>query len=123
MRAKFGNNSGHMGGMAAIPIPILMVLEEDTASVLNSVSGAFSLELSMVSSAINNESVRASVANLTNTATSDKGKKKKRVDETDKTRRTREGHAEEVKESRQCTRDGNKESFDDDDDNEDSSNK
>ena len=41
----------------------------------------------------------------------------------DESRRTGEGHAEEVKESRRCTRDGNKASFDDDNGNEDSSNK
>eukprot|EP00532_Pseudo-nitzschia_australis_P017390 CAMPEP_0168265442 /NCGR_PEP_ID=MMETSP0141_2-20121125/11783_1 /TAXON_ID=44445 /ORGANISM="Pseudo-nitzschia australis, Strain 10249 10 AB" /LENGTH=200 /DNA_ID=CAMNT_0008204995 /DNA_START=639 /DNA_END=1238 /DNA_ORIENTATION=+ len=98
MRAKFGNNSGHMGGIGSnsnsnpngagggygIGAP-------DMDNVLNSVSGAFSLELSMVSSAINNESVRASVANLTNTATSDKGKKKKRVDEKTKVEEPEKG--------------------------------
>uniref|UniRef100_A0A7S4AP65 Arf-GAP domain-containing protein n=2 Tax=Pseudo-nitzschia australis TaxID=44445 RepID=A0A7S4AP65_9STRA len=77
MRAKFGNNSGRMGGVGSnsnynpngagggygIGAP-------DMDNVINSVSGAFSSGLSMVSSAVNDESARASVSNLANTATS-----------------------------------------------------
>jgi len=83
MRAKFGNNSGHMGGIGSnsnsnpngagggygIGAP-------DMDNVLNSVSGAFSSGLSMVSLDVNNKSVRASDLNLANAATSDEEKKK-----------------------------------------------
>lgn len=77
MQAKFGNNGGRMGGVGSnsnydpnssgggygIGAP-------DMDNVMNSVSGAFSSGLSMVSSAVNDEQTRASVSNLASTATS-----------------------------------------------------
>lgn len=85
MQAKFGNNGGRMGGVGSSMQGIgsnpnynpgsgyggnYGIGAPDMDNVINSVSGAFSTGLSFVSSAVNDPANRATVSQLTSTATS-----------------------------------------------------
>jgi len=79
MQAKFGNNRGRMGGVGSSSMqgigsnsnynPGSGYGTPDMDNVMNSVSGAFASGLSMVSSAVNDQSTRATVSQFTSTAT------------------------------------------------------
>jgi len=83
MQTKFGNNGGRMGGVGSSSMQGIGsnsnynpngggygIAAPDMDNVISSVSGVFSSGLSMVSSAVNDQSTRDSVSNLANTATS-----------------------------------------------------
>jgi len=86
MQAKFGNNGGRMGGVGSSSMQGIGsnpnynpgsgygggygIGAPGMDNVMNSVSGAFASGLSIVSSAVNDQSTRATVSQLTSTATS-----------------------------------------------------
>lgn len=83
MQAKFGNSGGRMGGVGSSSMQGIGsnsnynpngggygIGAPDMDNVISSVSGAFSSGLSMVSSAVNDQSTRNSVSNFASSATS-----------------------------------------------------